>query len=378
MAGKLPAQCWQIAAGDNNRNYADLCLRHGSIMVGPGYAGPWGDPKSKVQLKSDGWSAKKIANIDLFCTSIQMNDLIVMRIGRSEVHGVGYVRSPYQYSELFADVDGWDLNHCYRVEWVWNKPEGKPAIFQDALQFGDTTQKLSRTAKTEELFKWMESLPAPKNAPLAELKLAGAKITEIEISRKLFHYGIGSRSLSSLEDGIRDLCSLAQWYMAYQVKPSERETVAHLVIPLLLALGWTPQRIALEFHQATVGRADVALYGNGDRKNYLPIAIIEAKKFEDACLTAEKQVRTYAENIPDVRRLVVTDGIRYGIFVCDIMSNKFPSEPNAYLNLVDLRDDYPVYGACKGADEGMLYLSADWNEKLKHPAVGKPGVEVRI
>ena len=34
---------WQVAAGDTNRNYADLCLKWDVILNGPGSEGPWPD-----------------------------------------------------------------------------------------------------------------------------------------------------------------------------------------------------------------------------------------------------------------------------------------------------------------------------------------------
>jgi hypothetical protein len=368
----IPERCWQIAAGDTNRNYADLCLRHDAIMTGPGYCGHWGGRGCTDRLRSDGWSSRKITNLELFCTSVKPGDLVVMRVGKSEVHGVGFVRSDYDHSDFFADVDGWDLNHFYRVEWVWKKPEGKAAIFPDALNFGDTTQLLIRSKKTEALIRWIEELPSPTGSPVSALPpMPGKNIGERQISEKLFDYGLGSHSISSLEKSIRDLVSLGKWYTAYAVMPSETETVAHLVVPLLTALGWTPQRLALEYYQPRLGRADIALYGNGNRKNYQPIAIIEAKKFEDSCLTAESQVRAYAENLQMVKRLVLTDGIRYGVFVSDGHSQRFPVHPTAYLNLRDLRDDYPIYGDCKGADAAILYLSADWRETFDHPALNR-------
>jgi len=37
-----------------------------------------------------------------------------------------------------------------------------------------------------------------------------------------------------------------------------------------------------------------ALFANGNRTDYEPIALIEAKKFSNSCLTAEDQVRNYA------------------------------------------------------------------------------------
>lgn len=365
----VPGQCWQVAAGDTNRNYADLCLCHGAIMMGPGSCGSWRDSLSRKTLLAEGWSSRKITNLDLFCNSIKPGDMIVMRLGTSEVHGVGIVRGSYEHSEFFADVDGWDLNHYFRVEWIWGKPNGKPEVFKGALNFGDTTQRLFRSEKTESLFQWIERLPDSKGTPLQDLKTPGHSITPADISRRLFEYGVSSSSLSCLESSIKDLCSLAQWYEKYQVDPSERETVAHLVVPLLTALGWTPQTIKLELPLKGIGSADLALYANGNRRDYEPIVILEAKKFGSSCLTADAQARAYAAKLRNVRRLIVTDGIRYGVFISDPVQPIFSCDPNAYLNLANLRDCYPAYGNCQGGDEAMLYMSSSWSHSVTHPAM---------
>jgi hypothetical protein len=72
---------WQIAAGDKDRNYSDLCLHMGVILNGPGYAGAW--PKCADTLKKDGWSSKKISDIRRFAEEIKDGDIVVLREGTS-------------------------------------------------------------------------------------------------------------------------------------------------------------------------------------------------------------------------------------------------------------------------------------------------------
>ena len=68
----IPDRCWQIAAGDANRNYADICLRNGVVIVGPGYCGNWliksddGKSIAKEILRKDKWASRKITNIERF------------------------------------------------------------------------------------------------------------------------------------------------------------------------------------------------------------------------------------------------------------------------------------------------------------------------
>ena len=274
---KIPERCWQIAAGDGDRNYTKICIDHDVIVAGPSYTGDWNTPElpegptASERLKSDNWSSRQRTGLDTFANKIKEGDLVVLRIGKSEVHGVGIVRSAYEFNDLFSDVDGWDLAHTHPVEWVAN---AGVAYFKDALNRGDTTQRLDPAGeKTEALFAWIRTLPEPSGRVLEALPKRGRDVEPRTISRHLFDYGMGSGSLSGLESRIADLCSPAKWYGKYQ-KPSESETVAHLVVPLLLALGWTPQRIALEFHQSGKGRADLALYPNGNRTKNTSLSLL--------------------------------------------------------------------------------------------------------
>ena len=105
----IPERCWQVAAGDSDRNYADICIKHGVVLMGPGCGTPWYEKdldSSILKLKNDNWSTNKINNITKFAHDIKENDLVVLRLGRSTVCAVGYVRSSYFHNSAFDDVDG--------------------------------------------------------------------------------------------------------------------------------------------------------------------------------------------------------------------------------------------------------------------------------
>lgn len=380
----LPMECWVIAAGDTNRNYTDICLKNDVILMGPSYCGPWNAERNDGKgnlitapqiLEENGWSSRKRTNINTFVNEISKGDLVVLRLGTSEVHGVGIVESSYEYNNLFSDIDGWDIAHTRRVNWIWAKPDGEPKVFDKALNWGDTCQKFTLSKKNETIFDWIKSLPSVQYSP-KKLPQAGKELKVSDITTKLFNYGLGSGSLSKVEDSIKDICHLAEWYQNYDVQPSEYETVTHLVYPLLLSLGWTPQRLCLEYKMPNSSKkADIAFFPNADRKSYEPFALVEAKRFGQSCLSAENQIRNYAANHKFIRRIIVTDGIRYGIFVSWDNEKNLPQFPTAYLNLTDLRDEYPVYGECRGADEALLYLSAGWNHRFNHPDLPLRGEE---
>jgi len=341
---------WQQAAGDNDRNYVDLCLKWNVILNGPGYAGPW--PGCKDILLADGISLRKIADIRRFSEEMQPGDLVVLRLGTASAYGVGQVVGPYTWSDEFGDVDGWRLEHVRRVRWLWHSIEA-PKVFDNyAMNLGDTTQRLPLDGAVA---NWLDELDVPKEAwtcALASLhdSVVKSEITVERISSFLFDYGVASASITALLGEIGELTRIANWYQRSSM-PSEHETVAYLVVPLLRALGWTPQRMAVEWN-----RVDVALFERLPRADESLRVVVEAKKMSNSCLSAKSQAMSYAQLRPQCHRLIVTDGMRYGVYV---RSAAEPFKLHAYMNLARLRGEYPVYG-CGGAEDALLAMAPEW------------------
>jgi hypothetical protein len=336
---------WQQAAGDTDRNYVDLCLRWGVILNGPGYLGAW--PACREPLRNEGWSSRKLSDLRRFCEEMIDGDLVVLRLGTGVVPAVGVVDGNYVWSDAFGDVDGWDLQHVRRVRWLWIGNEAK-SFGTYALKLGDTTQLLNDGVVRE----WISSLEHNSAGPFPALPVVSesSEISHERISEFLFDEGVASASIRSLMGEIGELTRIAKWYQR-AAPPSEHETVAYLVVPLLRALGWTPQRMGVEWY-----RLDVALFDSLPRGDETLRVVVEAKKMGNSCLSAKSQAAAYAEGRAGCLRLIVTDGIRYGAYIKQ-KSGEF--ELYAYLNLARLRDEYPVYG-CHGAEEALLAMSPEW------------------
>ena len=289
-------------------------------------------------------------------------DIVVLRIGTTKIYGVGVV-GKYKWRDEFNDVDGWDLGHTRRVNWMWRYDvdgKGSPKEFDTyTLKFGDTTQRLDAPSA----MSWLESLEVPDQAsqPLPDLPHKTKEISSDEIAAYLFDKGIASDSIRNLLDQNGEFIRIANWYNRWGTSPSEHETVSHLVVPLLRILGWTPQRIALEWKVLGLGRIDIALFSRMPRENEHLSVVVEAKKVHNAFLWAVSRAQDYASPFPNCRRLVVTDGLRYGIFTRIGESKEFSL--HAYLNLTRLRNEYPVY-KCKGAKEAILAMTPEWQPDL--------------
>lgn len=348
---------WQQAAGDNDRHYVDLCIRWGVIVNGPGEAGAW--PECAEVLRGDGWSPKKLTDLRRFAEEMQAGDLVVLRIGTSTVVAVGRIVGDYEWHDSFGDVDGWRLQHVRRVRWLW-VDQRNPKVFDTyALKLGDTTQRLNQGV----VMDWLAGgtfVDDGNDNPLPDLpnNSEAEDVTLEEISDFLFDHGVASTSIGNLLSEIGELTRIAKWYQRSE-SPSEHETVAYLVVPLLRALGWTPQRMAVEWN-----RVDVALFARLPRADGTLQVVVEAKKMGNSCLSAKSQAMAYAEGKSDCHRLIVTDGLRYGVYSRG-KSGQF--ELFAYLNLARLRRHYPVL-ECHGAEEAILAMAPEWNEEAPtHP-----------
>ncbi len=340
---------WQQACGDTDRNYSNVCLEWDVILNGPGNAGPWRECEAK--LEAAGWSSKKRTDLRRFSEEMAEGDLVVLRLGTRRVMAVGELVGPYDWSELFSDVDGWDLQHVRRVKWLWKGTKG----FDDphTIKMGDTTQRLTSPIVTD----WLRSLSIPQSEidrDLVQLpKVPSEDVTIDQISEYLFDRGVSSHSIETLVTEIDELVRIAKWYNKDRKNsPSESETVSYLVVPLLRALGWTPQRMAIEWHHV-----DIALFSSLPRSPETTSVVVEAKKKGNSCLTAKLQAESYAKDKTNCARLIVTDGLRYGVYV----RSGAEFDLLAYLNLTAMRDGYPIYENCKGAKEALQAMTPEFN-----------------
>ena len=340
---------WQHSAGDGKRDYADICIKWNVALVGPGWQGAWPECQKDLQKEV---SSRKLTNMKLFFETVKDKDIIVLRIGTGAVSAVGEVVGGYEWNDEFGDIDGWDIQHVRRVRWLW-KQEGESKQFPAyTMKRGDTTQQLT----SHEVIEWLKGLEIPEQAykrSIPELPPANvsSKVTLEQVSEYLFNIGVSSNSIEILVREISELSRIANWYWHANEPASERETVAYLVVPLLRSLGWTPQRMAIEWNAV-----DVALFEKLPRNNENLTVVVEAKKKGDGCLSAQSQAEGYARDKVSCHRLIVTDGIRYGVFTRS--EGKF--KLHAYLNLTEMRNSYPIYG-CGGTKDALSAMTPEWN-----------------
>lgn len=343
---------WQQAAGDTNRNYAAICVKWGVILNGPGYCGSLLHDGPEI-LRENGYSSKKVTDLKRFAFEMNDGDVVVLRLGTSIVKAVGIIVGDYQWNDTFCDIDGWDLQHVRRVHWFWRDDVDGPVKFNTYdLKQGDTTQVLT----SDTVIDWVNCLSIPDDClTLPELPVSlDRDVTIDDLSEYLFDNGVANNTIKNLVEQIDELIRIAKWYKKFD-NPSESETVAYLIVPLLRALGWTPQKMAIEWN-----RVDIALFDSLPRSDSALSVVVEAKKRDTSCLSALSQAESYAKSRPQCERLIVSDGIRFGIFVKH--SDKFVL--HSYMNLTRLMRSYPVYG-CGGIMESMLAMTPEWQRNVE-------------
>ena len=102
---------WQVAAGDGNHDYANVFLRFGVILVGPGSEGDYFLNRDAYEFR-ESWPRSLAENQAI-------GDLVVLKraYGRDwEIVAVGEITSEYCYKNVFCDVEGW-AEQKIKIEW---------------------------------------------------------------------------------------------------------------------------------------------------------------------------------------------------------------------------------------------------------------------
>ncbi len=298
---------WQLAAGQASRPYADVFLKYGVGLIGPGDAGPW-----KPERDDDEFEGGFVRR---FASEVQVGDVFLLRTGISKICAVGIVASDYLYLNQFDDVSGWDLQHARRVRWCKLPQEH---TFTTPV-FGANPTRCSRTWNTEVVDfadRFLNSPPTHwQTAALPELPAEEPPLEDVPTA------------LQGLVAAANDLVPLLWDRQTFGEHPSEDELIAHFVVPFLGALGWPPERIAVKWRYI-----DVAVFRALPRTPENCHLVIEAKRLGAGVEGALEQAKGYVEALGTPRDVVVTDGIRYRMYSC-----QSAFEPIAYANLGRLK-----------------------------------------
>lgn len=301
------AATWQVSAGPTSRSYADVFLKHGVALIGPGDAGPWTPQRGDETFEG--------SFVRRFATEIAAGDMVLLRTGLARVAAVGVVAGDYEHLNAFDDVNGWDLQHARRVRWTKLATEHE---FGTAV-FGANPPRCARVWNEDVVdfaTRFLNSPPIEwQRAPLPALPAEESPLA------------IVPEAVSGLIAQAADLLPLAYDSARFGEFPSEDEVIVHLVVPLLRALGWPPERIAIQWR-----RVDVAVFGALPRSPESCRFVIEAKRLGAGVEGALEQAQGYATALGAACDVIVTDGIRYRLY-----DGNCGFAPRAYANLANLK-----------------------------------------
>lgn len=332
-------QVWQVAAGDGTRDYAEVFLRFGVILMGPGSEGNYFDNK-QLYTDPESWVFRPF--LQPLAESIQLGDLVILKRphGASwEILAVGEITSDYMHCETFEDVDGWDLQHCRQVK--WKKPATKTVIggLRRGTLYGvNNNQALNEATQIWKNGEEIASLPIPQQR---------IEITTEELIDTIMVCGLSISSADMIAKTIWKLRRIACWYNAHGANVGEHEIRTFLIVPLLTGLGWPEQKIKIEWNNIDIAAFDSPYSGTSN-----PVFILESKKMWDGLLYAPGQAQQYAQKYPSCKIFIVSDGIRYKLFETDGVDWKY----TAYMNLLFPKKHHPYLEEVGGAAEFFLKI----------------------
>ena len=104
---------WQIKAGDSTRDYSEVFIHYGVMLIG---SGEYGDYR-----KSENKDKYEHREYQQFFNEASNGDLVVLKRAcegtKWEAVAVGMITLEYLYVPAFSDVEGFDLRHCRQVKW---------------------------------------------------------------------------------------------------------------------------------------------------------------------------------------------------------------------------------------------------------------------
>jgi hypothetical protein len=290
---------WQVACGETGRDYRDVFLRHDLMLLGPGDPGPW----SEDLYDSDN-------RIRPFVHGPSAGDVVLMRLGH-EVLRVGTVPhqdEKYSWSPSFEEVLGWNLQHYRRV--LWGGPRSTSVLARMQPVFSNYKQQRAFSEVHERrITRLADRLArAVHSRRLRKLPPESKSLTLEDFGLGLFNSGLSNDSVERALEAIEKCRRLGSWYQEHDGRePSEHEIVAHTCIPMMLALGWSEQMLAVEWRHI-----DLAFFDRMPTTEENCVMICEAKRPHRPLESALDQAINYVEKrrLVRCRTIVLSAGTR--------------------------------------------------------------------
>ncbi len=327
---------WQIAGGMSGRYFEELFLRHDVMCLGPGDPGEYFHNPQAYEGEP----------VKSFCEEVQPNDIVLLRKGY-EVVAIGRVadmEAGYQHDECFDDVHGWDLQHTRRVVWQrgletqLKEIQRKQPVFSNMKQMG----RFNRVGKERFLDPVRRLFELCRlREPVMRPDYVSNRLDDEALGEALFSEGLANESVERVIEAIQRQRRLRRWYRAHGEKsdrPTEHEVVAHMVLPLLLALGWSEQLLGVEWK-----KVDLAAFVGVPTRAETCVLVCEAKGGSHGLQEVVEQAAGYVRTLglTSARKVMVTNGSRFLVY--ERNGESWSKEPTGYLNVKAIRRRHLVF-----------------------------------
>ena len=331
---------WQVAAGDGQRDYSEIFLKYGVMLIGPG------DPGDYFKNKEYYTDVYRPSDISGFAELVKEGDIVVLKRPSGklwEVLAVGTVKGDYDHLPVFDDVEGWDLQHCRYVNWV--KPKSNKPI--QGLTRG-TFKGINKQATIEKI---SEMLKSGTPIPSQKITKPSEELDDEDLIDILINYGLRPKDAEDFTQTILRIRRLVKWYNTNGKDVKEHETRTFLIIPLLLALGWPEQKLKIEWNNIDIAFFNKPYSEENEDHNQCAI-ILESKRLWEGLTYGTSQASTYASKHKKCNRLIVSDGCCYKLYKRQENQWKY----SAYLNILKPKLKHPYEPKVKGAPDVFISL----------------------
>lgn len=320
---------WQIAAGSGGRDYSRDFLRYGLAFVG---------------------GSQPIETM----RHVALGDRVILKRGLGQILAAGVIverngkcrgdasEEGGEVRGWLRDYDGWDLPAYCHVEWH-RAPTPMSASGLTRGTIKQVHQPDLRKA-ADDLIQMAPSVPIEAEPPPTK------PLTDDEMLGFLIQSGLRPANAEELTGTLRRIRLLAGYYYNHCAWEDIREHEARtfLIIPFLVALGWSEQQIKIELGVAG-GRIDIACFRRPYRRDAENrpndgdcVLILESKGFSQGLDYAHGQGKGYAEAFPKCEVVVASNGYCYKAYRRKPDAAGFEETPSAYLNLLRPRRRYPL------------------------------------
>lgn len=298
------ANTWQIGTGDDTRSYLDIFFSFGVALVGPGYPGKEGDLLTEKFYSEH----PQIRNWGATMRQIKRNQWLIARKGKGFIMGLGKVIEEYDYSNIFNDIEGWDLQHYVKVKWY------KPKTDNDRIELGSycLSQSTIQGCFSDEAYRAIYNTDFEEVISQFDVEqLSDKELSISDIVDTLVQAGVRIQDADNVGLTLQRIIRLTNYYISYHYDVSEAEIITFLIAPTLIALGWSEQKIKFQ-----INNIDIAVYEEAydHDRGQIPEIIIEAKKFSNGLAFTHSQIKNYAMRYPKCKKFVATNGFRYKYF----------------------------------------------------------------